>query len=601
MRSSIRSAQSQDNANISASTLKRIYKDIEELKRKPQPGISLCMPNSKNPLTLHANIVIMQGIYKDLLLHLIIHLPPNYPLMAPAANIARGLNFGPKHHHHVYDNAENGNDICLDLLTNLRFMYDGSRFDQSGWTSSYTLLALLIQLQVFFSDPDFGGVRPNKDDVKDLFKHAKDFRLNIELDDGQIVEHNYQKPYPPFEYAEEKIEEDEICTTKDSIQKEKQMKDAEDILLCSISKCSLFDESKPILGYPLDIKRDRHNKFWTTPINEFISYETFLALTNNESEREETKARGFKSSFGDLFNFWIPIYINETHWNRSFDKVQAAIATISTGKTGCEFKPYMICHALPAILHTIVVKMARGDLCRASVALQAYCYFYRLAIKLLDEYPSLREKLNREIESAINNEFSRGRLKQSNMGEFLIKLALSDYGVTNIFINALVLEEYLARQVGQVVIHDKRLTQRQSCSNFAKRFLSAATDQVKILAIAFETARLMSEEISIEELDNNYGLLPRSISDGFSEKLHHINKRLTDSYDWKVLPDCLRLHEQFKSEEDMVQILDTAFDVSFRQGYTVLYEKSRPESVAIGSRRQYSRIYVPKDQAHIIL
>lgn len=112
------------------------------------------MPNSADPLTLHTNVLIMDGVYKNLLGHLIVHLSADYPLTGPAVNVAPGLNFGHKYHEYIDDSLSQGSQICIDMLTNMRFMYNGSLHDSCGWTLAYTLSTVLMQPQVFFVDPE---------------------------------------------------------------------------------------------------------------------------------------------------------------------------------------------------------------------------------------------------------------------------------------------------------------------------------------------------------------------------------------------------------------------------------------------------------------
>lgn len=61
--------------HITGKAIKRIYKDLEEIKKYPIEGLGVCIPNESNPFELRANIIILDGIHKDILLHLIIYIP----------------------------------------------------------------------------------------------------------------------------------------------------------------------------------------------------------------------------------------------------------------------------------------------------------------------------------------------------------------------------------------------------------------------------------------------------------------------------------------------------------------------------------------------
>jgi Ubiquitin-protein ligase len=189
----------------SSTAIRRIQKDLKEIEREPVPGVSICMPDISDPFILHANLEIKDGIYEGILLHLIVHIPPDYPITPPAVNICPGLNFGHKHHQHIFDDLRNGNSICTDLISNFRGHFEAidasGKPVKSGWTPSYTLSSVLIQLQVFFADPDFPlNSLPSKEDIQELRDHVKKFTTTITVNDGKTqttVIHSYNNPYPP--------------------------------------------------------------------------------------------------------------------------------------------------------------------------------------------------------------------------------------------------------------------------------------------------------------------------------------------------------------------------------------------------------------------
>ena len=184
--------------------IKRVLHDLAEFEKNPIPGISLCMPDKNNPSVLHGNLVINQGIYKGILLHLIFRIPENYPLQPPQANLAPGLDFDQKYHHHVYEDQHSGNSICTDLTSNFAGAFNTKdskgNFVQSGWTPGYTLSTLLTHLQIFFSDPDYGrGFTVSKQKLNILWNHIRDFKYDITVTDcenSETITHSYDSPYP---------------------------------------------------------------------------------------------------------------------------------------------------------------------------------------------------------------------------------------------------------------------------------------------------------------------------------------------------------------------------------------------------------------------
>jgi len=126
---------------IKAKSIKRIYRDLLELEALPIEGLGVCIPDQNNPFELRANILILDGIYKGILLHLIMLIPENYPSKAPKMFIAPGQDFTHNFHLHVFpDHQSQGQTICIDLLDHGFF----SPGEKTGWTPAYTLSTILM-------------------------------------------------------------------------------------------------------------------------------------------------------------------------------------------------------------------------------------------------------------------------------------------------------------------------------------------------------------------------------------------------------------------------------------------------------------------------
>ena len=566
--------RAQPNRTISPTTLKRIHRDLKEINENPLLGVSVCMPNEDDPLTLHGNIYIMDGPYRDMLIHIIIHLPPDYPLTGPAANIAPGLKFERKFHEHLLGDPEYGSHICTDLLTNVRYMYEGGKTQKSGWTSSYTLSTVLIQLQVFFADPDLPFL-PSKEDIEALRKHVKDFKMTISLSGGKTIVHSSENPFPPVSL--ELPQKNEIIPNKDMEEEETKepdvRKESEQWLKCAISKVTIFDEEKPILGYPLDIRKDRFGKYWPTPIPEMISYESYAQnIAKNPIVTDNFEELQFKSSFGEPYNFWIPVYINEEHYQRGCQHILNAIATVCKGFNGLnesKFRPSMVLQVLPTILNKMIVKILKDELHQSVAAIQAYTHFYRLMMRLLEEFPELKSVIDGSVESMKRGEVQRNKENLGDMGEFLIKLALSKYGLKDPEINECLIEEYLARNVFWILKAEPGFANRNHTS---KSFVEGCVNHSKVshqlYVVAVETANLMTSDLSLTRIDMRNGLLPKAQMDEYLTKIDWIRKNVAVDGNWQILCQSFNLDKKFTSENDMANLLIKAFEISARQRYT---------------------------------
>lgn len=115
---------------------RRLQKDLKELEECSIPlvGVS-ARPLSSSLYTWHGNLRGPVGSpFEGGVFHIEITFPQNYPVGPPAIKL-----FTPITH----PNVPGGTSICLDILdVNQKQIYQ-------GWTSAYTVEAILIQLQSF--------------------------------------------------------------------------------------------------------------------------------------------------------------------------------------------------------------------------------------------------------------------------------------------------------------------------------------------------------------------------------------------------------------------------------------------------------------------
>lgn len=51
-------------------------------------------------------VLINDGPYRGIMIHLVLHIPEDYPLIGPAGNIAPGLEFDQKYHEHIHNDYQ---------------------------------------------------------------------------------------------------------------------------------------------------------------------------------------------------------------------------------------------------------------------------------------------------------------------------------------------------------------------------------------------------------------------------------------------------------------------------------------------------------------
>ena len=912
------SSNNTTTSNLSARVIKRALRDLAEIEANPISGISVAMPDINNPFVMHANIEIRDGIYEGILIHLIIHIPDEYPIKPPAVNIAPGLDFGHKYHEHIYDNQTHGNSICTDLTSN--FAGHFSLIDsygkptRSGWTPSYTLSSVLVQLQVFFADPDLDKHRlPSDEEISKLKRHIERFEMDVKIDDGmdeeKTVTHSRRNPYPPLscEIAraanseEEMIEEVEIVKsvqmthhkaspngqdsylsssstalqtkgqsqsqsassgsvdespfeevkesvitslkfsepqkgnattfewgkplikvtksetvneeekssllnmntktqivrvvkprpiisgqneitsdasqqrvsnnpnkafnkkdksynnarnngtynysyqrrtinsgnyknfnqarysarnndrttyhsqtfstnknskiqlqssaggvpkntsaseafeeTKVQIDDSQQNKDVgewgaplkkatqskyrpvthtqvvavthlrsqlfadriptqnysptpvryfnlhggaaptkssneliqlakreinggvahkeialdkssifatenvyplnsatpkqirkevRDKLVCSVTKVDVFDDSKPVLGYPIDIEKDVYGRLWPIPIMEILSYDAFVFNIQQNFEKLDNYARvKFTSSFGSSYNYWLPVYIDDEHFERSKEHIFNAIAIIYAGVEGKrenDFRPEMVLKVLPPILVKTAVNFLKGTIYQSIVGIDAYCHIYQLLVKMIKIFPELQKMIDQEVQDFCSNEDNRHKRAAGDLGEFMIKLSLSSKGLTNSLARSLVFKEHMARQVSWTLRKDKGLLYNQKDSSFVERFLTASQVANQFALVKLEIAKLLQDSNVRDQLEKQCGVLSEETIRIFRSRMKWIQTYVVG--DWKILVEGLEQEEAIYSEEMMRKGIVEAFNSARAKGYLASY------------------------------
>ena len=184
-------------------SLQRLMHDYHEItnQKVPIPGVS-AIPLDNDFYEWHGNVkAIANNIYKGAVLHFRISFPKDYPLSPPKVYL---LNTG-LHHPNVMPDRR----ICLD-------MFEKEKGSYKGWKSGYTVLSILLQLQVFFFDVDNNYINPQNNIVmleiiKNEISAMADFKCS------QCRHKGSSNPYPNFP----EITEKNIKLTKKQYKEEK--------------------------------------------------------------------------------------------------------------------------------------------------------------------------------------------------------------------------------------------------------------------------------------------------------------------------------------------------------------------------------------------
>lgn len=142
------------------------------------------------------------------------------------------------------------------------------------------------------------------------------------------------------------------------------------------------------------MQRDRFDRMWPALVLENISYEAYVQKIQMAGieKLDNFTSKILYSANGEQFNYWIPIYVNETHFQRALEHIKNAISVIRRGIQGTrdnDFRPEMIIEVLPCLMNKTTVHIMNGTLFHSTAAIQAYCNFLRLYLRLIQVLISL--------------------------------------------------------------------------------------------------------------------------------------------------------------------------------------------------------------------
>ena len=565
-------------------TVSRIYRDLKEIETNPIQGLSICMPDENDPFSLHGNILILSGIYEGIMLHFIMTIPENYPITAPQMKICSGQKFDNSFHHHVFK-ADQGYTICIDLLDHGFF----GQNEKTGWTAAYTLSTILIQMQVFFAEDHDLHQIPTQQKINDLKANLKNYRCSITMTDGTKKTHSVASPYPAItSVAPPKAENEE---KKIDLEEEKKKRTYEK-LTCFLTRMTP-DENESPLGYPLYLKRDNYNRIDILPIMEMLSYDGYLQQVQNDPYKLDDYDNTFlRTANGENFNYWIPIYVNETMYKKFRQIILNSISVLKfgiVGKKEYDFDAELILKIYPTMMNKMIVALQSGALYQSVAAIEGYCHFLRLFLRLLEDFPELVDRINEKVRLSMQDDFNRNKTNLGDMGEFIILLSLSKYGFNDKNVLISLVKELIARkflwffkefksaEYKRIFFENElEILKESPLSLFhgmtienLKKFYKQRKISNDLLLFNFAAVKkfLSNKQEFIKKMDENYGVISEKDIDEFLVEVITIKNNIKT---YEELLQFIGLKEEFSDSPKILALFREAHQLSYMQGYTYL-------------------------------
>ena len=470
--------------------IKRVTNDMKELSKCPLEGIGVAQIDN-DPLKFVVNMELMSGPYIGYKVQLLMTMSENYPINPPKLLIYPNQMIGEHYHHHIfraYNEKESYYRFCINLLENEFNM--NTNEEHTGWNPAYTISSILLQVQNFISDPDMHSI-PNQKEIDRLMKSMDSYKRPF-YDGEKHVVHTWKNPFPKMYYSNDKdkkkmdVEEEEVIGDKNEIKEEKEKMKVEVIdrkkemikenLTCYFFRENFIDNPEILLGYPIVQSKSVYgkDKIELYPIPQLLTYEAFQMQTSNPQADNNNLLYGSLSAFqpkikaanNQYFNNWLPIYVNEAHYQKNLETIKNAIKTI---KNEAQFTPEQIFDILPIILNKMIIGIFNGKSIISTSYITCYFHYVLLFKRLCREY---QEEFNTYVNKRINlitmNDYEVNKKIVPDIGDFFMLVFLSNKDMSSpemIKTKTVLVEEFLIRQIFWI-FHgpDCQITMREKVS-----------------------------------------------------------------------------------------------------------------------------------------
>jgi hypothetical protein len=391
--------------------------------------------------------------------------------------------------------------------------------EYSGWNPAYTISSILLQVQNFISDPDLHRI-PDQAQVDNLMKSLVTYQRPF-FDGEKNVIHTWRNPFPKMYYSgrngkkmevdedmenEIKGEKNEIIDRKKEIIKEN--------LTCYFFRENYIDNQNILLGYPIVQTKSLYgkDKIELNPIPQLLTYEAFQMQTSNTQSNNnynifayESSQSRIKAANNQYYNNWLPIYVNEDHYQKNLDTIKNAIKAI---KNEPQFQPEQIFDIFPIILNKMIIGIFNGKSIVSTSYITCYFHYVLLFKRLCKEY---QEEYNFYVDKKLSlitmNDYEVNKKIVADIGDFFMLIFLSNKDMTSpemIKIKSVLIEEFLIRQI-YWMFHGP------DCKDIMKSKVNSLSNNVKL-----------NDDIYLEKFHKDPNFKMRFL-DIFNKELHRKN------------------------------------------------------------------------------
>ena len=296
-----------------------------------------------------------------------------------------------------------------------------------------------------------------KEEILEKEQNIEEQNENININLNEIIERieKLEKEANKNIIEEDKKEEKENIEIdkkkEEEKEKEKGIEEIKQNLSCFVLRVNIIDDKDICLGYPLKQLVALGDKIECVPIPEILSYEGYISQIAKQDEKLDDYFNvKFKAANNEYYNYWLPIYINEDHFQRNKILILNSFSVLKFGSKGqkeYDFKPDHIFEYLPNLLN----KMICGMFNEKSYMSEAYirCYFQYLLLfrKLIDEFKDdFHRYLNEILDLIKKYNYVINKTIVPDLGNLFMLLYFSDTEIDKKIWNVL-FEEKMIRKM----------------------------------------------------------------------------------------------------------------------------------------------------------
>lgn len=378
---------------------RRLIRDMKDMEGNDIPTVNVsATPLEDDLFTWHANLLgPKDSLYEGSIYHISISIPENYPMAAPTITFLT-----PIHHPNAFVNPDGKTyRLCMDLTETKPAGKDG------GWSSAYSILSILIQLQSFLIEGSekYNSQKASKKDT-DIDKIQEYNDLANDFKCGCCKHKGKGDPWPKIKKVEEFSIDDDFKTVGNS---EALYADG---LRCFHSKMG-FDETHLGIGLKVTTIARNGEINQCQPILDYISLKSFY---KNGIRR---------SVHGETFGYWLPLYFKSQQKDKTLALAKKALSFICTNNSN-RFEQKMVGKVMLKCISTTIMKIIEQKRHPSVLIIRHLLNFHTLLLLFVREYPEIVTQFDQEIEKFISSEDNRIKKNCPNLALIMVYLLFSE-------------------------------------------------------------------------------------------------------------------------------------------------------------------------------